>query len=78
MMMPNSMLLPTVASEKSDCDAMPTNLRTEGSGKYSGIPMKTTPAELKHRCLLIKYSFTLETAVTASKKIMQRSKSGLF
>lgn len=57
MMMPNSMLLPTVASEKSDCDVMSTNLRTEGSGKYSGIALKN------HTC-------RIETSVSFDKTFL--------
>lgn len=38
MMMPNSMLLPAAASEKSDCDTS-ASLIAEGSGKYSGMPI---------------------------------------
>lgn len=39
MMMPNNMLLPAAASEKSDCDAS-ASLTAEGSGKYSGMAIK--------------------------------------
>jgi hypothetical protein len=36
-MMPNSMLLPAAASEKSERDT-PATVTTEGPGKYSGMP----------------------------------------
>lgn len=36
-MMPNSLLLPAAASEKSERDT-PAAITAEGSGKYSGMP----------------------------------------
>lgn len=39
-MMPNSMLLPAAASEKSERDT-PATITAEGSGKYSGIQEKS-------------------------------------
>lgn len=48
-MMPNSMILPAAASEKSERDT-PATITAEGSGKYSGMQKTTKKNQKTQTC----------------------------